>query len=173
MDGLTRRRLHDTLIEWSYGLPCTENNGITLSLASLAVCRSRCDLDIHHVAGLGFFVDRRPRRLLIAHLFQLLIELFLAYRHRWALDLEPVCSRQLDGRSDFQVKLEGERLPLLEFQIMDVRLCRYLNALLLHELLVSFANQRLQGFLPDCFPELFSDHGRGCFAGSEPGKADR
>src|SRR4029078_6788111 len=67
---------------------------------------------------------------------------------------------------------ESERLAFLEFQIVHMGLRSDLDALLLHELLVSLAEQRFKGFLADGFPKLFSDHGRRRLAGSETGQPD-
>src|SRR6266480_4708272 len=68
------------------------------------------------------------------------------------------------------MELEGKWLAFLELEIVDVRLCRDLDALFLHELLISLSNERLEGFLSDSIPELLSHHRRWCLPGPESGK---
>ena len=71
------------------------------------------------------------------------------------------------------MKLERERLSLFELEIVDVRLCSDLDALLLHELLVGLANEGLERFLPDRFPEFLANNGRRRLSGSEAGQSHR
>ena len=169
LDGLAGRGFHDQLLDSRNRLAGTQNERVAFSLTRFC---SRRDLHVHHVAGLRLLGDRSPGRLLIADLLDLLNELLFGNRCRGTLDPKPVRPREIDRGPDFEVQLKGERLSLFELQIVDVRLCRDLDALLLHELLVGLANDRLQRFLPDRFAELLPDYGRGRFPGSETGQPD-
>src|SRR6266566_6235880 len=71
------------------------------------------------------------------------------------------------------MQLEGKRLALLELEIVDVGLCGNLDALLLHELLIGFTDERFQCFLPDRIAELLANHGRRRLAGPEPWQSYR
>jgi len=70
------------------------------------------------------------------------------------------------------VKLECKRLTLLELQVVDMGLRRDFDALLLDKLLVRFANQRLERFLPDRVAKLLPDYGRWRLSWPEARKPD-
>ncbi len=68
------------------------------------------------------------------------------------------------------MELEGERRALLELEIVDVRLRRYLDVVLFDDLLVGLAHDRFDRLVADRFSELLAHNGRRGLAGPEAGQ---
>ena len=75
------------------------------------------------------------------------------------------CKRDL--RADLDVKLEAERLALLELEVVDVRLRRDFELLAVHHFLERFLNQRLDHLLPNRVLEALLHHRRRGLARAE------
>src|SRR5882762_1477592 len=72
-----RRQLHDQLLDPGNRLTRSQYQRVTLALARVGTAGRGGDLHVHHIAGQGLLGDRSPRRLLIADLLELLMELLL------------------------------------------------------------------------------------------------
>ena len=164
LHGFARRRGHDQLFDPGNRLASTKHQRIALALPRLRVGSGGRDLNVDHVVRLRLFIHRRPGRFFISNLLELLGHLLVANDHFWTVHAEAVGAREIYGRPYLEVQLEREWLAFLELEVVDVGLCRDLDALLLNEFLVGLADQRLQSFLADRLAELFSDYRRRCLA---------
>ena len=84
----------------------------------------------------------------------------------------PCGSRQLDVGTDLDVKLEAERLALLELEIVDVRLRRDLELLAVHDFLERLLDERLDHLLSNRVLEALLHHRRRRLARTESRQAN-
>ena len=104
----------------------------------------RREHDSHHVARAGSLLDRRPRRALLAHAVELLVDLVLRHGTLGPLDAESRGSGQSDLGADLEAQLEREWLALLELEVVHVGLPDRLELLPADRFLVGLLHERLR-----------------------------
>ena len=117
-------------------------------------------------------LDRRPVTLLLAELFDLLVDqrlrdLRLAPGQGKAIQLV-----QREFRTQFAVQFELERLARLGLEVVHMRLRRELQIFTVDGFLEGFVDDQLDGFLPNGFREFLAHHRRRRLAGAETGEGD-
>jgi hypothetical protein len=100
-----------------------------------------------------------PGGALFAHGVDLRLDRFVGHGPRLTRDTETLRARQVDLWLHFEMKLERERLPLRELDVMHVGLGGQFHLGIANHLLVGFLNEALDRFLPDCIAESLADHG--------------